>query len=509
MNGTAPSGSLMQMSGISKSFAGVHALDGVDLELDVGEVHALCGENGAGKSTLMKILSGIYAIDAGEIRIDGQPRTFATPLDAQGAGIAIVTQELSVVPTLDVASNIMLGHERRRGRVLVDRQATLHAASAVADELEIDLPMRSDAGSLTRGDQQLVEICRALSLDARILILDEPTSSLAFREREHLFQIMDRLRARGVGIVYISHILPEVERVADRVTVLRDGRVVSVRPISECTEAGIIQDMVGREASFERIAAAVPTGEPRRVVLELEDVTTERVKDIDLIVRAGEIVGLAGMMGSGRTELLRATFGLDRLLSGCLRLDGVKRDVRSPRHALALGMALVPEDRHSQGIVGQLSIERNIAMSVAPGRGIWADRRRERALAEEYIQLFSIRASSRKQEIETLSGGNQQKAIIGRALATKPKLLALDEPTAGIDIGAKMDIIASLRALAADGAAILVASSELPELAALCDRVVVMRGGRIAATLDDHEISERAIGHHATREVIEAAGGAL
>ena len=473
---------VLAVEGLGKSFPGVRALDGVGFDVRRGEVHALLGENGAGKSTLIKIVSGVYRPDAGTVRVDGREVAFASPHEAQGAGIATVYQELLLFPDLSVAENVFLGHAPRARWGGVDWGAMRARAAAILASLDVhDLDVTAPVRSLSVANRQRVEIAKALSLDARVLILDEPTAALTEADVRRLFEIVRRLKARGVGVVYISHRMAEIFALADRVTVLRDGQLVGTKAVSATSEPELIAMMVGRaiEQLFPKIGARV--GEP---VLEVRDVVAPpMVKGVSLGVRAGEIVGLAGLIGSGRSELAQAVFGMAPLAGGEIRLAGRAVRIAGSGDAKRRGIAYVPEDRGTQGLVRPMTLRENVSLAVlrkvAPR--FFLDRRAEDRLAEDAIRRFNVRAFGPEQAVGKLSGGNQQKVVLAKWLATEPRLLIMDEPTRGIDVGAKAEIHRLMGELAAAGLAVLMISSELPEVLAMSDRVLVMREGRIAA----------------------------
>ncbi len=489
---TAP---LLEVRGLEKSFPGVRALSGVSFDVSAGEVHALLGENGAGKSTLIKIVSGVYQPDAGEILIDGRATRFATPEEAKRAGVATIYQELLLFPELTVAENIFLGHApcARGGRI--DWRAMRAEAEALLASLEIDdLAADQIVGALSVGHRQRVEILRALSHDARILIMDEPTAALTESDVARLFGIVRKLKSRGVGIVYISHRLDELFEIADRVTVLRDGAYVGSRAMAETSAAELVQMMVGRriETLFPKTAVAI--GAP---VLEARDlVRRPMTRNVSLTVRAGEIVGLAGLVGSGRSELAQVLFGITPAEHGDVRLMGEAVTIGSPESARQRGIAYVPEDRGVQGLVRPMSVLHNFSLAAlgALSRLGFIDRAAERRLAEAGVKRFSVKTSSVDEIAGRLSGGNQQKIVLGKWLANNPKLLILDEPTRGIDVGAKAEIHRLMCELAADGVAILMISSELPEVLGMSDRVLVMREGRLVAEFDRARATSEAVG---------------
>jgi rhamnose transport system ATP-binding protein len=494
--GTSVGGALLlAVAGIEKSFPGVRALIDVSFEVEPGEVHALLGENGAGKSTLIKIVSGVYQPDRGSIRVDGRELRFDRPDDARRAGIATIYQELLLFRELTVAENVFMGHAPRGRGGRLDWRAMAAKTEALLASLEIhDLAADRIVGTLAVGNRQRVEILRALSQDARLLIMDEPTAALTEYDVTRLFDIVRRLKSRGVGIVYISHRMDEIFQLADRVTVLRDGAQVGTRRVAETSSAELVQLMVGRkiESLFPKIAALI--GAP---VLEVRDlVRRPMTKGVSLTVHAGEIVGLAGLVGSGRSELAQTVFGVTPAESGQILLAGKPVTIRSPGAARALGVAYVPEDRGTQGLVRPMTVRENFSLAslAKVSRAGFIDRAAETALAREGVARFSVRASSLDQVAGRLSGGNQQKIVLGKWLANKPKLLILDEPTRGIDVGAKAEIHRLMSELAAQGLAILMISSELPEVLGMSDRVLVMREGRFVAEFSRVEATPEAVG---------------
>jgi ribose transport system ATP-binding protein len=509
---TSPS--LLEARAVSKHFPGVQALDRVSVRLERGEVLAVVGENGAGKSTLMKVLAGIYAPDGGEILLEGRPIRPGNVAEALRLGISLIHQELNLAENLSVAGNLFLGRELLWGGTLLRRRDMQRAARTLMDRVGLECSPRTTVGDLTPGQRQLVEIARSLSLDARILIMDEPTSSLTQAETDRLYRVVDDLKAEGVAVVYISHRLAEVERVADRVTVLRDGRNAGELyrtpepPQEGISHAAMVRLMVGREPGqfFHKEHVPRPkTGTPRLEVRQLSYAggpgrDTGVSPPVSFAVYPGEVVGMAGLMGAGRTELAEALFGLRRIVAGEVLLDGRPITLGDPRDAIASGLALVPEDRRQHGLVLEASLQRNIALPnldhlsvlqlVAPGR--------ERALAEEMCQRLRVRAPGVYQLAGLLSGGNQQKVVLGKWLARKPRVLLFDEPTRGIDVGAKSEIYALMDRLAGEGVAILMISSDLEEVLGMSDRVLVMHQGRIAGELARGSLSEEGIMHLAT-----------
>jgi len=486
---------LLAVEGIEKSFPGVRALSGVSFEVAPGEVHALLGENGAGKSTLIKIISGVYQPDAGTIHVDGRPLRFESPDDARRAGIATIYQELLLFRDLSVAENIFMGHAPRSRGGWLDWTAMAAKTEALLASLEItDLRPGQIVGSLSVGNRQRVEILRALSQDAQLLIMDEPTAALTEYDVTRLFDLVRRLKSRGVGIIYISHRMDEIFQLADRVTVLRDGAHVGTRKVAETSSGELVQMMVGRriESLFPKVE--VPIGKP---VLEVRDLVRRPLtKGVSLTVRAGEIVGLAGLVGSGRSELAQTIFGATPAESGQILLSGKQVAVRSPGAARALGIAYVPEDRATQGLVRPMTVRENFSLAslAKVARFGFIDSAAETRLAEAGVNRFRVRAGSLDQVVGRLSGGNQQKIVLGKWLANQPKLLILDEPTRGIDVGAKAEIHRLMCELAAQGLAILMISSELPEVLGMSDRVLVMREGRLVAEFARADATPEAVG---------------
>jgi rhamnose transport system ATP-binding protein len=490
-----PAAPLLQVRGIEKTFPGVRALSGVSFDVRAGEVHALLGENGAGKSTLIKIISGVYQPDVGSILVDGREVQFASPDDARRAGVATIYQELLLFPELSVAENIFLGHAPLAGAGRIDWRAMRVQAELLLSSLEIDdLSADEIVGALSVGNRQRVEILRALSHDARILIMDEPTAALTESDVSRLFDVVRRLKRRGVGVVYISHRLDEIFTIADRVTVLRDGAFVDARQVADTNAGELVQMMVGRRIDnlFPKVVA--PVG---RAVLEAKHIVRRPMtKSVSLAVRAGEIVGLAGLVGSGRSELAQTLFGITPAESGEIKLMGESVTINSPEDARSRGIAYVPEDRGVQGLVRPMSVLHNFSLAAlgSLSRGGFIDRGAERRMAEQGVRRFSVKTSTVEEIAGRLSGGNQQKIVLGKWLANSPKLLILDEPTRGIDVGAKAEIHRLMCELAGAGVAILMISSELPEVLGMSDRVLVMREGRLVAEFDRAHATSESVG---------------
>jgi ABC-type sugar transport system ATPase subunit len=483
---------ILELHGISKRFPGVQALTEAHFDVRTGEVHALLGENGAGKSTLIKIISGVHKPDTGEMHINGQKISFNNPREAQAMGIATIYQELSLYPELSVAENIFMGHAPRGWLGAVDWRAMRRKAEEILDSLEIyDLDVDSKVGSLTVGKRQRVEIAKALSLNARILIMDEPTAALTEADVQRLFGIVRLLRERGVGIIYISHRMEEVFTLTDRVTVLRDGHYVGTKAVKDVTSDELIEMMVGRtiENLFPKLETQI--GQP---VLEVKHLWNKPLcRDVSFTVRAGEIVGLAGLVGSGRSELAQTIFGITPAQTGEIKLHGQPVRVRTPADAMKHRIAYVPEDRGTQGLIREMRIRENVSLAVLKTlmKSGFIDDRQERDLASKAIQQLSIRAYSAEQTVNKLSGGNQQKVVVSKWLASKPKLLIMDEPTRGVDVGAKSEIHRLISELAAQGLAILMISSELPEVLGMSDRVLVMREGRMVAEFERKDATQQ------------------
>jgi ABC-type sugar transport system ATPase subunit len=485
---------VLELDDISKSFPGVQALDRVHFNVRAGEVHALLGENGAGKSTLIKIVSGVYQPDSGRVLLNGRAVRFESPRAAHAAGIATIFQELLLFPQLTVAENIFMGHAPRTRLGAIDWAAMRARAEEILASLDIHgLDVSRDVGALTVGNRQRVEIAKALSQNARILIMDEPTAALAEADVLHLFRIVRLLRERGVSIVYISHRLEEVFQLADRVTVLRDGAFVGSRQVAETSRGELINMMVGRTISnlFPKLDAEI--GEP---VLEVKDLQGPPLfHDVSLQLRAGEVVGLAGLVGSGRSEVAQAIFGIKPADAGEIRVSGQRVRIASPGQAKRLGIAYVPEDRGTQGLIRPMRLRENVSLAVLRqvARGWFVDRRAETELADRSIRQLDIRASGPEQLVAKLSGGNQQKVVLGKWLAAKPRVLLMDEPTRGVDIGAKSEIHRLMSGLAQSGLAVLMISSELPEIMGMSDRILVMREGTIVAEFARATATQEAI----------------
>jgi ribose transport system ATP-binding protein len=510
-------GVVLEALGVSKSFGGILALVDVDFDLKAGEVHALVGENGAGKSTLMKILAGVHVEYDGDIRLAGAPVKFAGVQDAERAGVAIIHQELDLVPELTAADNIFLGREPLIAGTIVDRRRIVKAAGALLRRLGIVIDPQSRIAELRVGEQQLVEIAKALSLDARILMMDEPTSALSTTECETLFKVVRQLAAAGVAIIFTSHRIGEVVELADRVTVLRDGRRVLTAPIEVLSSSAIISAMVGRNIVLTHREVVAAEGAP---VLSVRNLTLDAVSPrgwrrvlhgVSFDLRRGEILGIGGLLGSGRTEILESIFGSARgWRGGDIMIDGEKAVINSPTDACRLGIALVTEDRKARGLLLASTVLDNMALPSVGALSRFAIRgfAREAALAEDMVERLSVRCNDVDQIVSTLSGGNQQKVVIGKWLGTEPRVLLLDEPTRGIDVGAKQEIYQLVFQLAAHGLGIVTVSSEMPELLLLSDRVLVMCEGRQTGVLSRAQATQEAIMRLAAPGLGERAAGA-
>lgn len=496
------------MEDISKSFAGSVALDGASLGIAAGEVHGLIGQNGAGKSTLIKILTGVYVRDAGEVTFEGQPLRVASPREAQARGISTIYQELTLVPLRSVTENVTMGYEPRSRLGLIDWRRAHVRTREILTGFGIDVDVRAPLGDYSTAIQQLVAIARAVSLEARLVIMDEPTSSLDDREVGVLFSVVERLRSNGTSVLYVSHFLDEMFRICDRVTVMRDGRTVGVHPIGSTTKTGLIAEMLGRDVGEIESAGMTELGGGNAaagsLLFEAKGVSTgRRLEHLDLAVRSGEIVGLGGLLGSGRTEAARAVFGADPLTGGSMNFSGRDVPPTTPGDAIAAGIGFLTEDRKAEGIVPDMSVRENLTLALLPAltRGGYIRRAEERELVESFIRSLGIKTTHMDQPIRELSGGNQQKVLLARWLAIHPKLLILDEPTRGVDVGAKFEIQAIIREHVERGVGVLLISSEFEELVEGADHIVVMQDGVSVGRLSNPGITEErlvaAIAHHA------------
>ena len=501
---------LVSMQGISKAFAGVVALSSVDFGIEAGEVHAIIGQNGAGKSTLVKILTGVYRRDAGSVRVAGREISISGPREAQDAGIATIYQELNLVPLRSVTENVVLGYEPRHLGGLIDWKEAHRRTREILQRFGVEIDVREPLGSFSTAVQQLVAIARAVSLKAKLVIMDEPTSSLDDREVAILFDVVRALKKDGVAVLYISHFLDELFQICDRVTIMRDGQTVGLRNIADCTKLDLIADMLGRKA--EDIAKAGMTalggakGEVGETLLVATNIATGRaLRDVSLTIRRGEVVGLGGLLGSGRTEVARALFGVDALTGGEIRIGKHLSAPSDPADAISRGMGFLTEDRKAEGIIPDMSVRENLTLALLPRltRAGSVDRARESGVVEKYIKALGIKTSGMEQPIKELSGGNQQKVLLARWLADEPELLILDEPTRGVDVGAKHEIQTIIRDYVANGGSVLLISSEFEELVEGADRIIVLQDGYSVAELQNPGITEdalvAAIAHHHRR----------
>jgi ribose transport system ATP-binding protein len=494
--------SVLEVAGVDKSFAGVHALRGVDFTLRPGEVHALIGENGAGKSTLIKVVTGVYRPDAGRVRFAGAEREFRNPLEAQAAGISTIYQEVNLVPLMSVARNLYLGREPRR-LGLVDVGRMNRQAAQELRRFGVDTDVTRPLRTLGLGAQQMVALARAVQVDARVVIMDEPTSSLEPREVDTLFEVIRGLKAQGIAVVYVSHRLDELYAVCDRVTVMRDGAVVHTGPIAGLERLKLISLMLGREMSAVREKGATAfdadrhraTGDDRPALRATDLSLRHRLHQVSLDIRPGEVVGLGGLLGAGRSETAKAITGALATDSGSVEVDGTRLHRRSPAAAMRAGVVMLAEDRKAEGIIPNLSVRENISLAALPrlSRAGLVSRARQDELVRFFMDRLRIKASGPDQKVSDLSGGNQQKVLLARWLCLQPKVLLLDEPTRGIDVGAKAEVQALINELAEDGLGVLLISSELEELVEGSDRVVVLKDGRVVGELVGAEVSEDAL----------------
>jgi rhamnose transport system ATP-binding protein len=494
---------ILELKNISKSFSGVEVLHHVSFALRPGEVHALLGENGAGKSTLVKVITGVHQPDGGEMLLDGNPVHFRDTWETRQAGITAIYQELSLFPDLNVAENIFVGYQPLAAGGRIDWRKLYKQAEDLLNSLGVHLDLKQKARSLSIAQQQMVEIARAFSLNARILIMDEPTSSLTLNEVADLFRLVRRLREEGKAIIFISHRLEELFEIADRVTVLRDGTYVDTRSMNDVTRDDLIRMMVGRTISNLFPKQDVKAGE---VVLQVENLTRAgSFRDISFELRKGEILGMAGLVGAGRTNVARAIFGVEPATGGRIRIDGREVAVTSPRQAIGLGLAYVPEDRQLHGLIPAMHITSNISLPMLRefARSGWMNFKTERQASFDAARQMEVRANNIWQKARELSGGNQQKVVLAKWLATQPRILILDEPTRGIDVGTKAAVHALMSKLASEGMAILMISSELPEVLGMSDRILVMHEGQMTAQFTRAEATQEKIIAAATQTVIE------
>lgn len=487
---------IISLKNVHKSFGGVSVLNGVDFDLQKGSVHALVGQNGAGKSTMMKILTGVYTCDSGDIYIDGSKVKMNSYSDAVSHGISLIFQELSLIPTLTVAENIFLNREILEGPFL-DKKSMERKAHKLLQSLDIDVDVHSRVEDLDVGVCQMIEIAKALSVNAKVLILDEPTASLSEKETAHLFTLINSLKQRGVSMIYISHRMAEIFKICDTITVLRNGSIVTTKPTRDYSLTGLIEDMIGRKTAALTTAdeelASKCTGRPLMTVEHLN--CGSRLKDVSFELREGEVLGLAGLMGSGRTEVAESLFGLNKDASGQVTISGQPYEIKGVRHAIDSGLALIPEDRRREGLVLMHSVEENLIVPIFDKvkRGLLLESKQVADIAERSISDMAIKTHSRKTPAFNLSGGNQQKIVVGKWLNSAPSVLLLDEPTAGVDVGSKREIIDKVRDFVGENRAAIFISSDILELISACDRFIVFYDGKVTATYDRSEITEEVL----------------
>jgi ribose transport system ATP-binding protein len=489
---------ILKMEAISKSFPGVKALDNVHLNVYEGEVMALLGENGAGKSTLMKILSGVYKKDSGDIIYKGEKIEVNSPAESTRKGIAIIHQELNLISNMTVYENVYLGRELTNSLGVLNRAEMIKNTKKVLEKLNINIDPSVKVSSLSIAQQQMVEIAKALLVDANIIILDEPTDTLTDTEAEVLFSIIRELKERKIGLVFISHKLDEIFKICDRVTVLRDGKFIDERPVSEVNEDQIINMMVGRDLDDQYPYIRVEGKE----MFKVENLTNKYIKDISFSINTGEIVGISGLVGAGRTELAKTIFGLHKIDSGAVYLDGEKLNIESPKEALEKGIVYVSEDRKGESLVISMDVTENITLSSLEKfiKRFAISKAKEKQSAQEYVQRIRIKTPTLKQKVKNLSGGNQQKVAIAKSLLTEPKLLILDEPTRGIDVGARREIYEILNNIKKENKAIMIISSDMQEILGVCDRIIVMNDGMTKAELDREDASQEKIMSYIMKE---------
>ena len=487
---------IISLKNVHKSFGGVSVLNGVDFVLQKGSVHALVGQNGAGKSTMMKILTGVYTCDSGAIYIDGSKVKMNSYSDAVSHGISLIFQELSLIPTLTVAENIFLNREILEGPFL-DKKSMERKAHELLQSLDIDVDVHSRVEDLDVGVCKMIEIAKALSVNAKVLILDEPTASLSEKETAHLFTLINSLKQRGVSMIYISHRMAEIFKICDTITVLRNGSIVTTKPTRDYSLTGLIEDMIGRKTAALTTAdeelASKCTGRPLMTVEHLN--CGSRLKDVSFELREGEVLGLAGLMGSGRTEVVESLFGLNKDASGQVTINGQPYEIKGVRHAIDSGLALIPEDRRREGLVLMHSVEGNLIVPIFDKlkRGLLLENKKVADIAERSISDMAIKTHSRKTPAFNLSGGNQQKIVVGKWLNSAPSVLLLDEPTAGVDVGSKREIIDKVRDFVGENRAAIFISSDILELISACDRFIVFYDGKVTATYDRSEITEEVL----------------
>jgi ABC-type sugar transport system ATPase subunit len=494
---------LLEIKNISKSFPGVKALNDVSLSVKHGQVLALIGENGAGKSTLMNILSGVYTMNAGQILLEGKPVDLSSPLKSQQLGISIIYQELNLLLNMNIAENIFLGREQKRNGVLgefVNKKMMHKKARELLDRVGLEVDTGTLVGRLSTAQKQMVEVAKSLSFNAKLIIMDEPTSSLTDKETDILFNIIRTLRSQGVSIIFITHRLQEIFEIADEIAIMRDGEMIAVKKADETDENDVISGMVGRSIDDIFYKEKAPIGD---VILEVKDLSTRSfLKNINFILRKGEILGFAGLVGAGRSEVVRAVFGIDRKETGEIYIGGKKTEINNTVDALRNGIGFVPEDRKEQALILPMNVRSNISLAALPAmkKRLFINKQKEAAVAENYINRLQIKTPSDKQIVYNLSGGNQQKIVIGKWMETSPRILILDEPTRGIDVKTKKEIYMIMSSLANQGVAIIMISSELPEIIGMSDRIIVMHEGRIKGEMPGKDATQEVIMKMALRE---------
>lgn len=497
---------ILEIKNITKEFPGVKALSDVTFSIKRGSVHALVGENGAGKSTLMKILSGVYKPTTGEIHLDGKKVDFKDPKDAQLSGVSIIHQEFSLIPYLTGVDNIFLGREKRKANGLLDKRKMLHEANEVLKRLNADIDLNKPVASLSVANQQFIEIAKAIAIETKVLIFDEPTASLTGNEIEKLFELIETLKANGVTIIYISHHLDEILHMCDQLTCLRDGEYVDTRDVVDCTKQDIVKMMVGREIVNAFPERPVRDMEEDNVRLEVKKLSNSDITDVSFELKEGEILGIAGLVGSGRTEIARALIGADPAKDKEVYINGKRAMIKNPTDALAHGICLIPESRKTQGLVLTTTIKNNISLPILSelsSKFKMINKKRENDIVDQSIKDLLIKTPSSKEIVKNLSGGNQQKVVLAKWLNTGSNILIFDEPTRGIDIGAKEEIYKLMRNLADEGISIIMISSELPEILGMSDRVLVMHKGKIKTIIDGRQATQEKIMHYATGGVEE------
>lgn len=495
MNAVQP---LVEMRNISKAFSGNRVLENVDFEVLPGEIHALMGENGAGKSTLIKILTGIYERDAGTVHVKGKEVHFSNPKEAEKAGIAVIHQELNIIPQLTVSENMFLGKELTNGFGVLKTKEMKEKTTEYMNRLGISIDPDVEAGKLSVGQQQMIEIARAVAANTEVLIMDEPTAALTDREIETLFKVINSLKSQGVGIVYISHRMEEIFEICDRISILRDGQFIGTKKIKETNFDEVVQMMVGRELGERYPDRSVNPSDER---LKVEGLTSKGVfENISFSLRKGEILGVAGLMGAGRTEIMEALFGYRPKQQGKVFIDGEEVQIHNPYDAIKAGIGFVTEDRKDEGLVLGLSVRENLSLpnlKIISTNGL-ISAKKEHEFVQDMINKFRVKTSSQEQEVKSLSGGNQQKIVIGKWLGIRPKILILDEPTRGVDVGAKKEIYQIMNELTEQGVAIIMVSSELPEILGMSDRIMVIHEGKITAIFDRRDATQEKIMQAAT-----------